>query len=117
MPARASIIGWARWTTRPSSRALPGGPSRHLGISKVITLTSTYDHRIIQGAESAASSSRSCTALLLGEDGFYDDIFHLAAIPYEPVRWARRPGPTDEDDLGKPPACRSSSTPTACAAT
>ncbi|SEO91667.1 multifunctional oxoglutarate decarboxylase/oxoglutarate dehydrogenase thiamine pyrophosphate-binding subunit/dihydrolipoyllysine-residue succinyltransferase subunit [Trujillonella endophytica] len=57
-----------------------------LGISKIITLTSTYDHRIIQGAESG-DFLRRLHALLLGEDGFYDDVFRALRIPYEPVRW------------------------------
>jgi 2-oxoglutarate decarboxylase len=57
-----------------------------LGVSKIITLTSTYDHRIIQGAESG-EFLRRVHQLLLGEDGFYDDIFTSLRLPYEPVRW------------------------------
>ncbi|OLR90374.1 alpha-ketoglutarate decarboxylase [Actinokineospora bangkokensis] len=57
-----------------------------MGISKIITLTSTYDHRIIQGAESG-EFLREIHRLLLGEDGFYDDIFTSLRIPYEPIRW------------------------------
>ncbi len=59
-----------------------------IGVSKIITLTSTYDHRIIQGAESG-DFLRRVHALLLGEDGFYDDIFHSLRVPYEPVRWVQ----------------------------
>ena len=58
-----------------------------LGISKVMTMTSTYDHRIIQGAESGAFLAK-VHALLLGEDGFYDEIFRDLRIPYEPARWS-----------------------------
>ncbi|MFC4000481.1 multifunctional oxoglutarate decarboxylase/oxoglutarate dehydrogenase thiamine pyrophosphate-binding subunit/dihydrolipoyllysine-residue succinyltransferase subunit [Prauserella oleivorans] len=57
-----------------------------LGVSKIMTLTSTYDHRIIQGAESGEFLKR-IHELLLGEDGFYDDIFTSLRLPYEPVRW------------------------------
>ncbi|MBA0125345.1 multifunctional oxoglutarate decarboxylase/oxoglutarate dehydrogenase thiamine pyrophosphate-binding subunit/dihydrolipoyllysine-residue succinyltransferase subunit [Haloechinothrix sp. YIM 98757] len=57
-----------------------------LAISKIITLTSTYDHRVIQGAESGEFLKR-IHALLLGEDRFYDDIFTSLRLPYEPVRW------------------------------
>jgi len=57
-----------------------------LGISKIMTLTSTYDHRIIQGAESGEFLKR-IHELLLGEDGFYDDIFTSLRLPYEPIRW------------------------------
>ncbi|HJQ36449.1 MAG TPA: multifunctional oxoglutarate decarboxylase/oxoglutarate dehydrogenase thiamine pyrophosphate-binding subunit/dihydrolipoyllysine-residue succinyltransferase subunit [Thermoanaerobaculia bacterium] len=59
-----------------------------LGISKVMTMTSTYDHRIIQGAESGAFLAR-VHELLLGADGFYDDIYRDLRIPYEPVQWAK----------------------------
>ncbi len=57
-----------------------------MAVSKIITLTSTYDHRIIQGAESG-DFLRRLHQLLLGEDGFYDDVFRSLRIPYEPVRW------------------------------
>jgi 2-oxoglutarate decarboxylase len=57
-----------------------------MGISKILTLTSTYDHRIIQGAESG-EFLRRIHQLLLGEDGFYDDVFTSLRLPYEPVRW------------------------------
>jgi multifunctional 2-oxoglutarate metabolism enzyme len=46
---------------------------RQLGVSKVMTLTSTYDHRIIQGAESGAFLRR-IEQLLQGEDGFYESV-------------------------------------------
>jgi 2-oxoglutarate decarboxylase len=57
-----------------------------MGVSKIMTLTSTYDHRIIQGAESG-EFLRRIHQLLLGEDGFYDDIFTSLRLPYEPIRW------------------------------
>ncbi len=57
-----------------------------LGISKTITLTSTYDHRVIQGAGSG-EFLKIVHDLLLGADNFYDDIFAALRIPYEPVRW------------------------------
>lgn len=56
-----------------------------LGMGKLITLTSTYDHRIIQGAESG-DFLRTVHRLLL-DDEFYDEIFFELGIPYEPVRW------------------------------
>ncbi len=58
-----------------------------LGISKTITLTSTYDHRVIQGAESG-EFLRAIHDLLLGGHGFYDAIFQSFAVPYEPARWS-----------------------------
>ncbi len=59
-----------------------------LGISKVMTMTSTYDHRIIQGAESGAFLAR-VHELLMGAEEFYDNLYRDLRIPYEPVRWAR----------------------------
>lgn len=59
-----------------------------LGVSKVLTLTSTYDHRIIQGAQSG-DFLRIVAAKLLGEGGFYDRVFTAVRVPYEPVRWVR----------------------------
>jgi len=69
-------------------------------ISKTITLTSTYDHRIIQGAMSG-DFLRRMHALLLGEDGFYDEIFHSLRVPYEPVRWTRDVSATHEGQIDK----------------
>ncbi|GER24051.1 alpha-ketoglutarate decarboxylase [Zafaria cholistanensis] len=57
------------------------------GVGKIITLTSTYDHRVIQGAGSG-EFLRLVESLLLGEQGFYDEIFESLRIPYEPVRWS-----------------------------
>jgi len=59
-----------------------------MGISKTITITSTYDHRIIQGAQSG-DFLRILGQKLLGEDGFYDRVFASLRVPYEPVRWVR----------------------------
>jgi 2-oxoglutarate decarboxylase len=56
-----------------------------MGLGKLITLTSTYDHRIIQGAESG-DFLRTIHQSLLSDD-FWDEIFRELGIPYEPVRW------------------------------
>ena len=57
-----------------------------LGVSKVVTVTSTYDHRIIQGAESGMFLQR-VHQLLLGDHGFYEDVFHSLGVPYKAVEW------------------------------
>ncbi|HWB83627.1 MAG TPA: multifunctional oxoglutarate decarboxylase/oxoglutarate dehydrogenase thiamine pyrophosphate-binding subunit/dihydrolipoyllysine-residue succinyltransferase subunit [Bryobacteraceae bacterium] len=57
-----------------------------LGMSKVMTLTCTYDHRIIQGAESGAFLGR-VQALLDGKDGFYEELFAHLRMPHQPARW------------------------------
>ncbi|MFZ2526239.1 MAG: multifunctional oxoglutarate decarboxylase/oxoglutarate dehydrogenase thiamine pyrophosphate-binding subunit/dihydrolipoyllysine-residue succinyltransferase subunit [Rhodococcus sp. (in: high G+C Gram-positive bacteria)] len=58
-----------------------------LGVGKLLTLTSTYDHRVIQGAESG-EFLKTVHQLLISDD-FYDEIFHTLHIPYEPVRWRK----------------------------
>jgi 2-oxoglutarate decarboxylase len=67
------------------------GSSEHtlveLGIGKTITLTSTYDHRVIQGAGSG-EYLKKVHELLIGQRGFYEGIFAALRIPYEPIRWA-----------------------------
>jgi 2-oxoglutarate decarboxylase len=57
-----------------------------MGVGKVLSLTSTYDHRVIQGAESGEFLAR-VHRLLLGEDGFYDEVFSSTGVPYVPARW------------------------------
>ena len=69
-------------------------------VSKTLTLTSTYDHRVIQGAQSG-EFLRRIHELLLGEDDFYGEIFRSLRIPYEPIRWARDISASHETDLDK----------------
>jgi 2-oxoglutarate dehydrogenase E1 component len=79
-----------------------------LGVCKVMTVTCTYDHRIIQGAESGMFLGK-VQSLLEGADDFYDEIFTATGMPYQPVRWQadRRsslPGFRDEkrmDEIAK----------------
>ncbi len=59
-----------------------------LGISKVVNISSTYDHRVIQGAESGAFLAY-IHELLLGEHDFYIKIFRDLGNPHQPMRWAR----------------------------
>ncbi|WP_018295848.1 multifunctional oxoglutarate decarboxylase/oxoglutarate dehydrogenase thiamine pyrophosphate-binding subunit/dihydrolipoyllysine-residue succinyltransferase subunit [Corynebacterium lubricantis] len=58
-----------------------------LGVGKLVTLTSTYDHRVIQGAESG-EFLRDISQLLI-DDKFWDEIFEAMEIPYAPMRWAQ----------------------------
>ncbi|MBD0293519.1 MAG: multifunctional oxoglutarate decarboxylase/oxoglutarate dehydrogenase thiamine pyrophosphate-binding subunit/dihydrolipoyllysine-residue succinyltransferase subunit, partial [Jiangellaceae bacterium] len=71
-----------------------------MAVSKIMTLTSTYDHRIIQGAQSG-EFLRIVHGLLLGEDSFYDEIFRALRIPYEPIRWAADVPVTHDEEVGK----------------
>ncbi|GAB2824435.1 multifunctional oxoglutarate decarboxylase/oxoglutarate dehydrogenase thiamine pyrophosphate-binding subunit/dihydrolipoyllysine-residue succinyltransferase subunit [Alpinimonas psychrophila] len=67
------------------------GASEHtlskLGIGKIITLTSTYDHRVIQGAGSG-EFLKIVHECLIGQRNFYEEIFAALRIPYVPVKWA-----------------------------
>ena len=40
-------------------------------------------------------------SLLLGEHGFYDEIFESLRIPYEPIRWVRDVDTSHDDDINK----------------
>ncbi len=63
--------------------ATPADQIAGLGLSKVMTISSTYDHRVIQGAESG-EFLRTVERLLSGEDGFYEGIFESFGIHYPP---------------------------------
>ena len=68
-----------------------------LGISKIITISSTYDHRIIQGAESGMFL-RQVHHLLLGEDEFYERVFAAVGVPYVAVPWKVDVNPVDREE-------------------
>jgi 2-oxoglutarate dehydrogenase E1 component len=68
----------------------------HLGVSKVLSLTCTYDHRVIQGAESAEFLGR-VAALLAGQQRYYEEVFESLAVPHEPVRLATDVNPYFSD--------------------
>lgn len=68
-------------------------------ISKIITLTSTYDHRVIQGAGSG-EFLKLVESYLLGDE-FWDEIFQDLKVPYEPVRWALDNQVNPETEINK----------------
>ena len=72
--ATGSIAYPVEWAHAPADKI------KALGISKVMTMTSTYDHRIIQGAESG-SFLRRIDQLLQGEDEFYESVAESLGIP------------------------------------
>src|ERR1700683_4636879 len=86
MPGQGAIIGVGALGYPAGFEAADPRVLAQLGLGKVVTLTSTYDHRIIQGAESGLFLGR-VAKLLTGEEGFYDDLFESMGVPYEPVRW------------------------------
>ncbi|MDP9225344.1 MAG: multifunctional oxoglutarate decarboxylase/oxoglutarate dehydrogenase thiamine pyrophosphate-binding subunit/dihydrolipoyllysine-residue succinyltransferase subunit, partial [Actinomycetota bacterium] len=88
MPSQGLIVGTGAIDYPPEYEASDPRNLARLGVSKVLTITSTYDHRVIQGAESGEFLAH-VHRLLLGGDRFYDAIFSSLRIPYEPVRWSR----------------------------
>ena len=100
MPGQGTIIGVGAMEYPAEFAGASDETLARMGISKVMTLTSTYDHRIIQGAQSG-EFLRRIHQLLLGEDGFYDEIFEALRIPYEPVRWVQDISASHEDDVDK----------------
>jgi multifunctional 2-oxoglutarate metabolism enzyme len=86
MSGQSAILGVGSIDYPPGYQAADPRVIAKLGISKVITLTSTYDHRVIQGAESGMFLKR-VHELLLGDHGFYDEVFTALGLPYEPARW------------------------------
>ncbi|WP_184753697.1 multifunctional oxoglutarate decarboxylase/oxoglutarate dehydrogenase thiamine pyrophosphate-binding subunit/dihydrolipoyllysine-residue succinyltransferase subunit [Streptosporangium album] len=100
MPGQGTIIGVGAMEYPAEYQGASPDTLSRLAVSKVMTLTSTYDHRIIQGAQSG-DFLRQVHRLLLGEDGFYDEIFEALRIPYEPVRWVQDISTTHDDDVAK----------------
>ncbi|HMC42392.1 MAG TPA: multifunctional oxoglutarate decarboxylase/oxoglutarate dehydrogenase thiamine pyrophosphate-binding subunit/dihydrolipoyllysine-residue succinyltransferase subunit, partial [Acidimicrobiales bacterium] len=96
MPGQGVVVGVGALDYPAEYQAADPNMLAELGVSKVISLTSTYDHRIIQGAESGLFLAR-VHALLLGEDGFYDEVFRAMGVPYSPVRWRRDVNPVDRE--------------------
>jgi 2-oxoglutarate dehydrogenase E1 component len=72
--------------------ALPATELSRIGLSQVMTITSTYDHRVIQGAESGAFLSKM-TAFMAGDEDFYGKLFADLKIPNPPLRLASDSSP------------------------
>ncbi|MBB5117008.1 multifunctional oxoglutarate decarboxylase/oxoglutarate dehydrogenase thiamine pyrophosphate-binding subunit/dihydrolipoyllysine-residue succinyltransferase subunit [Streptomyces eurocidicus] len=100
MPGQGLILGVGAMDYPAEFQGTSQDALNRMGISKVMTLTSTYDHRVIQGAASG-EFLRIMAQLLLGENDFYDEIFKALRIPYEPVRWLRDIDVSHDDDVTK----------------
>jgi multifunctional 2-oxoglutarate metabolism enzyme len=87
MAGQGAIIATGAIEYPPEYAAMTEEALSQLGISKVFTITSTYDHRIIQGAESGLFLAY-IHELLLGQHNFYDEIFADIGINYKPLRWS-----------------------------
>jgi len=100
MPGQGCIIGVGAMEYPAAYQGASPDTMARLAIGKTMTLTSTYDHRIIQGAQSG-EFLRVMHELVLGGDHFYDDVFSSLRIPYEPVRWVQDIPAGHEDDISK----------------
>lgn len=100
MPGQGAIIGAGAMNYPAEWQGASKEVLAKQGVGKILTLTSTYDHRIIQGAQSG-DFLRRIEELLLGADDFYDSIFHALRIPYVPVRWSRDINLSHDDQLSK----------------
>ncbi|WP_327317795.1 multifunctional oxoglutarate decarboxylase/oxoglutarate dehydrogenase thiamine pyrophosphate-binding subunit/dihydrolipoyllysine-residue succinyltransferase subunit [Streptomyces sp. NBC_01235] len=100
MPGQSVIMGVGSMDYPAEFQGTSQDTLNKLGIAKVMTLTSTYDHRVIQGAASG-EFLRIVANYLLGENGFYDEIFEALRIPYEPVRWLKDIDASHDDDVTK----------------
>lgn len=87
MNGQGVILGVGSIDYPPEFQGASAQHIRELGVSKITTLTSTYDHRVIQGATSG-EFLKVIHELLIGKHDFYDKIFAALRVPYTPLRWA-----------------------------
>jgi 2-oxoglutarate dehydrogenase E1 component len=97
MSGQGLIVGVGALGFPPGFEAADPRTLADLGIGKTVTLTSTYDHRIIQGAESGLFLAH-VSECLMGQHGFYDEVFESLDIPYEPARWEQDVNAADDDE-------------------
>ena len=100
MKGQACIIGAGALEYPAEFQGSAKSSLADLGIGKTITLTSTYDHRVIQGAGSGEFLAR-IHELLIGGGNFYEDIFAALRIPYMPIHWAEDIAVDHADQVNK----------------
>ena len=96
MTGQGTIVGVGALAFPTEYEAADPSLLADLGVSKLVTISSTYDHRVIQGAESGLFLQKMHD-LLLGEDDFYGKAFRSLHIPYEAVKWRRDFNPVDRE--------------------
>jgi 2-oxoglutarate decarboxylase len=87
MPGQGTIVAVGAIGYPAEWHGVPEATIRDLGVGKVMTMTSTYDHRVIQGAESGEFLGR-IESLLEGADGFYDGVFASLGLIMPPMEQA-----------------------------
>ena len=86
MPGQGAIVATGAIEFPAEFAATSAETRNQLGLGKVVMISCTYDHRIIQGAESGAFLARIQQSLL-GEDNFYELVFRDLKIPFQPLKW------------------------------
>ncbi len=97
MPGQGVIVGVGAIDYPAEFQGSDEATLNALGVSKVVTVTSTYDHRIIQGAESGAFL-KHVHECLLGEHDFFNAIFRSLDIPYQAVEWRTDVSPMNREE-------------------
>jgi multifunctional 2-oxoglutarate metabolism enzyme len=98
MPGQSVIVGVGALGYPAEFEGADPRALAQMAVSKVVNLSSTYDHRVIQGAESGMFLGQ-VHELLCGADGFYRDVFRSLGVPYEAVRWRPDENPPDASDV------------------
>jgi 2-oxoglutarate dehydrogenase E1 component len=96
MPGQGAIIGVGAIGVPAEYQAADPRRLAALGVGPVVTLTSTYDHRIIQGAESGLFLAHMAECLI-GDHAFYEDVFTGMDVPYVPITWQPDLNPPDAE--------------------
>jgi multifunctional 2-oxoglutarate metabolism enzyme len=99
MPGQSVIVATGAIEYPAEFSATSPAVLSRLAVSQVVTFTSTYDHRIVQGAESGAFLAR-IEQLLLGQHGFYETIFEDLGIRFRPYKWEADRNPPAADGRG-----------------
>ena len=95
MPGQGVIVGLGSIAYPTAFVAADPAKLAEIGVSKVVTVTSTYDHRVIQGAESGMFL-KAINELLIGEHDFYEGVLETMGVPYDAVSWRRDVNPVDD---------------------
>ena len=98
MPGQSVIVGIGALGYGAEFEGADKRVLAQMGISKTVSLSSTYDHRVIQGAESGLFLAQ-IHELLCGADGFYKEVFRSLGVPYEAVRWRPDSNPPEDHDI------------------
>ncbi|MEQ1605409.1 MAG: multifunctional oxoglutarate decarboxylase/oxoglutarate dehydrogenase thiamine pyrophosphate-binding subunit/dihydrolipoyllysine-residue succinyltransferase subunit [Pyrinomonadaceae bacterium] len=87
MSGQSAIIATGAIEYPAEYQAMTNAALSQIGISRIVTITSTYDHRVIQGAESGMFLAK-IHEFIKGSHDFYDAIFADLEINFPPLRWA-----------------------------